>query len=290
MNSGKAAAKATSNALGTLLFRGLGKDSPAKLPLESAGGTQARVRDILAGLKLGFTRQNDFAVRALISEGLPLTLKLVQTVSRIQRKHPAEEAAAARIASRALAAGIDPESPEMDEVWLQILGSSTANDNGSGGSQQGNGQGSKSSQDRPSYQEGELATKLADLCIQAFKKPGMLNFYRPGPLNTAWIHVPFALNLDSVEFSGIFRILYNYCTGITECLAADIKTGAVRRLLCISGQGSSICLRYASTSQDECSALRVLMAREGLNVLVYASLGQLDEALMDMPLEMSAHV
>ena len=250
-----------------------------------------RVQDLLSSLKLKFTAQNEVAVRALMSEGLPLTLKLIQTLGRVQRKHPGEEAASARIASRALAAGIDPESDEMNAFWAQFLVSGTGGESGfgenTGGKQR---QGTNPQAGENSTKEDELASALADVCIQAFKNPGMLEFCRPGPLQKAWVHVPFAFFLDSVEFSGVFRILYNYSSGITECLVADIKTGEARRLLCVSGRDSSICLRYGSDKPEESAAVKASMARQGFDIFVYPSPGQLDDELMDMSLDRAAHV
>ncbi len=276
--------------MSSLASRGLGKETATVLAAESQRGTQAMAQDLLAALKLKPSPQNVLAVRALMSEGLPLTLTLMQILARVQRKFPGEEAAAGRIAARALIAGIDPESADMDELWSQLLvpGSSHQADTGSSGHDTDSRR-KNSPPGGDSAKEGELASKLADLSIQAFKNPGMLNFCRPGPLHKAWVHVPFSFPLDKVEFSGIFRILYNYSTGISECLAADIKTGGTRRLLCVSGRDASICLRFGSDKPEESAAIKASFAREGLEVLVYQSPGQLDDDLMDMAVELASY-
>ncbi len=229
-----------------------------------------RIPGLLLSLGLPDDRSSRIALSALMGEALGLDGERLRQVrlamARPARGGAADGSLAARLAARAIAAGLDP----VGAAFERVLGlcsregsergdgsaadgsegrdpgdgreSDGRRDDGRGGQEPGTGQGSAGSgQGRagapvalevpPDRLVAELASVFPAFLSAALSDPDLAAMARPGPSGKGWLHVPFSLSIDGVAFRGFFRILYDRDARKAERLVADIRSGERRRIL-----------------------------------------------------------
>lgn len=260
------------------------------------------------------------ALSALAGERLPLERQAALGLLRVMAEH-GDDPAAARAAARAMAAGLDPESPALgailsflsendsspasarpdalssslarprDEPGEQGHGRGGGNDAGDGrdasdasderdtGSSQGDcgsdtghggsdrrgkrdGAPSVASAERSAERPVEqLAGLLETLAVAALKDQAYRGLQRPARDGSGWVCLPFSLTFDGMAFHGFFRICYD-STRRVERFVADVRSGGHRRLLELSGSGSSLALRYGAEDEAERAGFMERFSRE----------------------------
>lgn len=97
-----------------------------------------------------------------------------------------------------------------------------------------------------------LESVFMDLSSRAASDPGFAALARRGPDGRGWLCVPYRFSLDAVDFSGFFRIVFNYATSTVERLVAEIDSSGLTRVLDVSlGPGGKPLLRYRPGSPVE---------------------------------------
>ncbi|OHD24709.1 MAG: hypothetical protein A2Y38_05760 [Spirochaetes bacterium GWB1_59_5] len=205
----------------------------------------------------------------MIGERLPLDTRTAQAVRRVVRLHD-DDPAAARIAARALATGLDPEGVAVRKV----LGVLDAPDSGgsegsfSGGSSfSGSSAGEDGDRERrsgitatpletpePSADSAEiqsLVTRLKSAARSAMEDPDLRALAAPSADGAGWACIPFDIPFAGINFHGFFRILYYGTIGSARKLIADIRFGDERRLLELSGSGLNTVASYYADDVHE---------------------------------------
>jgi hypothetical protein len=106
----------------------------------------SRVAELLASLKLPNDGASRAAVAALMGESLPLSDANIKATRRAMARR--EDPESARLAARALAAGLDPEGVGLDTI-LANYGGGREQGQGQGHGQEGGGQGRQPPQPTP---------------------------------------------------------------------------------------------------------------------------------------------
>lgn len=88
-------------------------------------------------------------------------------------------------------------------------------------------------QDEPELREA-LGSFFLDVSSRAAADPGFASLARRGPDGRGWLCVPYRFSLDSVDFSGYFRIVFNYATHRVERLVAEIDSSRLTRVFDVS--------------------------------------------------------
>ena len=250
----------------------------------------ARVDELLATLRLPADRASRMAVAALMAEGSSLDARRVSAVrsaiAGAGRPGGRRETLAARLAARAVAAGLDPDGPVARRVQA-ILGPYGRDESSGGGDLSGgdapgtggyegeggdtgapgghadaggrNGDGRQAGQARirgrvefqvPEEElEAALAGAFAAFTESAARDGDLAAFAAPGPAGRGWMCVPFDLSLDGVDFYGTFHILIENGSGRVESLLADVECGGARRVLVLGKDGST--LVYGADDAEE---------------------------------------
>ncbi|TFG83877.1 MAG: hypothetical protein E4H20_04540 [Spirochaetales bacterium] len=243
----------------------------------SGPALSSRITDLLTSYNLPNDKASYLAVAALMGEGLSLSPENIRILRRTLSK--SVDAERARLAARALAAGLDPEDPLADRILA--VGQGGQGNMGPGGddardrpgdSQERGASKKVAKPDRPGNVEDpddELETALKGAISAALSDGDLRSLAAPGPDGKGWLYAPFELSDGGVDFSGFFRILFNYSSGSTEKLVVDIRSGPSRRLLALSGNGERVSVRLASADERERKAFGVLYPD--------GSIGELDE-------------
>ncbi|HAE20974.1 MAG TPA: hypothetical protein DCG47_01440 [Spirochaetaceae bacterium] len=217
----------------------------------------SRIAELLASLKLPNDAASRIAVAALMGESLPLSDTNIKTMRRAMARR--EDPESARLAARALAAGLDPEGIGIDDILPQY---------GSGhGQQQGQpedgGQGRKPPTSGDA-DEAALEAMLKSAVIAALSSQELRTLAAPNQEGLGWLYAPFDLRAEGFDFCGFFRILYNYFTKSAERLVVDLRDEHSRRLVELHGQGTAKALKFFSDSEPE----RLAVSRLGLGAFI----------------------
>lgn len=237
----------------------------SKIPTSSlapnVGILPGAAAELIVALRLPADSASYAAVSALLGENLPLETRTAQALRRFTRLHN-DDPAAARIAARAMAAGLDTEGAAVQKV-LEILDPA---DSGGTGSSAGHG-GFGNQHDDPGaatpavattvVDEAEmrdLADKLRDAASAAMKDPDLQQMAVRKADGSAWACIPFNIPFAGIIFHGFFRILYYGTVVRAVKLVADIRFGRERRLLELSGAGPDTVMAYHADDERECQA------------------------------------
>jgi len=209
-----------------------------------------------------------------MGEGLRLEPSRIMAVRRAALRHGSDPAAA-RLAARAVAAGIDPESPDLDSV-LRILDSPGGRRGGSDGSGDSGNSGNSDRRTggesaRRSTSEDEaisvaiLSEALMKAAGRAMSDPRLAAMHKPEADGSGWVCAPFELEYGGTEFQGFIRIWY-YSKGgarVAGRMSADIRCGDSRRLLELRGPRSRPDIAYYSDDQRELSTFELEFGGKG---------------------------
>jgi hypothetical protein len=104
--------------------------------------------------------------------------------------------------------------------------------------------------------EKELQKALESIFIhissRAAADPGFAALARKGPNGYGWLCVPYRFSLDGVDFSGYFRIVFNYASRKVERLVAEIDSSGLTRVCDMSwGSTGEPKLRFMPGSSPE---------------------------------------
>lgn len=234
-----------------------------------AGALPGAVAELSAALRLPVDGATFAALSALLGENLPLDAKTAQAVRRVARLHR-DDPAAARIAARALAAGLDPEGATVQKL-LGVLDSADSGGSGApgsdgsapGGSSAGH-DGSRGRHPDPGAVNPEsaaapddadeirnLAAHLKAAALSAMKDPCLRDLAARNADGTGWACVPFDIPFAGINFHGFFRIMYYGTMGHVSKLVADIRFGEERRLLELAGSGPDAVMTYHADDELE---------------------------------------
>jgi len=215
-----------------------------------------------AALRLPADSASFAALSALLGEHLPLDARTAQAIRRFARQHH-DDPGAARVAARAIAAGLDPEGAAVQKV-LGVLDTPDSSDSGnSGGSSPDHGESrGRRSDSRAIHQESVTATADADeiqdlaaslkaAALVAMKDPDLRDLAARNADGTGWVCIPFNIPFAGINFHGFFRILYYGTMRRAKKLVADIRFGTERRLLELSGAGSGALMAYHADDEAE---------------------------------------
>jgi hypothetical protein len=214
-----------------------------------------------------------------MAEYLPVDLPRLRAALSAMRKAEAagkSQSEAARLASRALAAGLDPDDwpPEAVEPPPGGDGQAGSSGGGSGAYGQapgGDGRGAFSRGGRggrevegPSSADG-IAELLKGSAVRALSDGRMRAFAAPNPAGLGWLYAPFDLRELGFEFRGTMRILYNYRIGRGERFVLEAEGMGGPVTLSLSGSGDGLRARAYGLKDAEAKALRRLgvMAEPG---------------------------
>jgi len=97
-----------------------------------------------------------------------------------------------------------------------------------------------------------LGTAFVDLASRAAADPGFASLTRRGPDGRGWLCVPYGFSIDGVDFSGYFRIVFNYTSKRVERLVAEIDSSGLTRIFDVSwGPTGKPQLRFMPGSSSE---------------------------------------
>lgn len=271
-------------AVKTRTLGGSGQNLPTatKLPPEflhsgsmlEADAIPVAARELTAALRLPSDVSSFATLSALIGEGLPLDARTAQVLRRIVRLHH-DDPAAARIAARALAAGLDPEGAAAQKV-LGILDASDSGGSGAAGSDASAAGGSSAGRDgsrgrhpdsgglQPEAlatapdgdQIKSLAASFKAAAQAALKDPDLRDLAARNADGSGWACIPFDIPFAGINFHGFFRILYYGMMAPAIKLVADIRCGGERRLLELTGSGNAAAIAYHADDERERVAFR----------------------------------
>lgn len=244
------------------------------VPLETSLGREglaARLAEHLRSLGFPADGPGSSAARALMAEYLPVDIPRLRAVALAMRKAEAagkNPLEAARLAARALAAGLDPDDwpPEAVEPAASdgdgetelTGGDAGAYGQASGGEGQAAGdQGGQSGRAAEGPVDAdELAELLRRSVALALSDGRMRAFAAPNPAGLGWLYAPFDLGEAGFDFRGTMRILYNYGAGRGERLVVEADGMGGRMTLSLSGSGEALRARAYGLKDAEAKALR----------------------------------
>jgi hypothetical protein len=235
---------------------------------ESAGGAgpartlngiiQGRGAELASSLGMPADRPTFLALAAMLGEHLALASRSASSIRRMVRQNH-DDPAAARIAARALSAGLDPEGQAAGEVIEAIEGFSQATDGKDGGDEAqgyrenrtnaGNPE-AGGTDDDPAALDALLGT-LKEIAEKAVLDDGIALLAAPGPNGGGWVCVPFEVPYRGVDFTGVMRLWYHGGNVRAGRLVADIRIGGERRLLDVREESSGRVIRYHADDNTE---------------------------------------
>ncbi|MBN1519363.1 MAG: hypothetical protein JW923_04650 [Spirochaetales bacterium] len=201
---------------------------------------QSRASEFLVSLGLPDDKASRLALSALMAEGLPLGADQLRAARRAASRRDDPESA--RLAARALAAGLDPDNVPVDLV----LGPPA---DGGGRDGSGKGDGSQAGPDAPDGQDG-LSDALKAAVGAALADASYRALAAPGPDGRGWLYAPFDFGGTGFEFRGFARILFNYVSLTAERMVVELR-GPERRVVELAGSGDTLRLSFLSDSGAE---------------------------------------
>jgi hypothetical protein len=79
-----------------------------------------------------------------------------------------------------------------------------------------------------------LESAFMGFSSRAASDPGFSSLARRGPDGRGWLCVPYQFSVDDVDFSGYFRIVFNYASNKVERLVAEIDSSGQTRFFDVS--------------------------------------------------------
>lgn len=246
--------------------------SPENAPALGREALPARLMEHLRSLGLPADGPGLGAARALMAEYLPVDLPRLRAVVAAMKKAEAagkNPLEAARLAVRALAAGLDPKDwppeavapPGGDGGEDDSSGAGPgAYGQASGGEGRGAGdRGGRSGRDAEASADVDEVSKLLRGCAaRALSDGRMRAFAAPNPAGLGWLYAPFELGEAGFEFRGTMRILFNYRAGRGERLVVEADGMGDPVTLSLSGSGDALRARAYGLKDAEAKALRRL--------------------------------
>lgn len=203
-------------------------------------------------------RTTFLALAALLGERLGFGE--APTLRRIVRSR-GDDPAAARLAARALAAGLDPSAPET----LAIVDSIGARDpvggrpGGRDGREPGGGPRAGEEGHGTAGSEADIVRSAAACLENAAEAAGrdktLASLSRPGTYG-GWSLIPFELSIDETSFAGAARIWYDRPGAPPGRMVVDIRSGGRRNLLDIRQGPSGPRLLFRGDDEGELAAFR----------------------------------
>jgi hypothetical protein len=190
----------------------------------------------------------------MLGERLTLNHQAAFTIRRLVR-FGHDDPAAARLAARALAAGLDPGSDVVEKI-IGSIGDPGRDSYGSGNRENRKreaGDGYRGGTD-PGSETNEVNTLgrvLKKSAAEAVSDDGLAALAAPGPNGDGWVCIPFKVPYHGVDFEGIIRIWYDAGAILAGRLVADIRSGDERRLLDVREEGGGRVLRYHADDMNE---------------------------------------
>ena len=174
---------------------------------------------------------------------------LIRSLSGLSADDPGKEPA--RLAGRQSSrdAGSDP-GKDTDREPGQDSGQDSSDRSSSGSDGHGSGQHNSSGQGGQHHPGGHGAGKyecldevelqqileatFLSLSSRAAADPGFASLARRGPDGRGWLCVPYRFSIDTVDFSGYIRIVFNYTASRVERLVAEIDSSGLTRVFDVS--------------------------------------------------------
>ena len=235
------------------------------------GGLAARAAELCASLRVPADPASAAAIAALMGEGLRLDPARIMAVRRAALRH-ASDPAAARLAARAVSAGLDPESVELDSA-LCVL-DAPAGRRGDADDSDGSGSADRRAGDETplsaaAEEEAASVAFLSEALMKAARRsledPTLAAMSKPDADGSGWACAPFELEYGGTEFHGFIRIWY-YSNGVSRVIvrmAADIRCGGQRRLVELIGPSSAPTIAYYADDDRERRAFEREFSRRG---------------------------
>lgn len=248
---------------------------PEAAPALGREALAARLTEHLRSLGLPADGAGLGAARALMAEYLPVDLPRLRAAASAMRKAEAagkNPSEAARLAARALAAGLDPEDWPPEAVGHagdagDDGGGANSSGAGSGGYGRGDGGAGRGAGDQDSRrghgavgpaEADALAELLSASAARALSEGRMRAFAAPNPAGLGWLYAPFDLREAGFEFRGTMRILYNYRVGRGERLVLEADGQGRPWSISLSGSGDKLAAKAYGLKDAEAKALRRL--------------------------------
>jgi len=232
------------------------------------GGLAARTAELCASLRVPADPASAAAIAALMGEGLRLDPARIMAVRRAALRH-ASDPAAARLAARAVSAGLDPESVELDSA-LCVLDAPAGRRDGSDGSGSADRRaGDETPLSAAAEEEAASVAFLSEALMKAARRsleePTLAAMSKPDADGSGWACAPFELEYGGTEFHGFLRIWY-YSNGMSRIvgrMSADIRCCGSRRLLELRGPRTSPDIAYYADDPRERAAFELEFGRRG---------------------------
>lgn len=243
--------------------------SPEIPPALGREALPARLTEHLRSLGLAADGPGLIAARALMAEYLPIDLTRLRALAPAMKRAEAAGKSpldAARLAARALAAGLDPDDWPPEALEPPPGGDGQAGSSGGGGGAHGqapgwDGRGAGGRSGRAAVGPAEadrLAELLRGCAARSLSDGRMRAFAAPNPAGLGWLYAPFELGEAGFEFRGTMRILYNYRTGRGERLVVEADGMGDPVTISLSGLGDALRARAYGLKDAEAKALRRL--------------------------------
>ncbi|MBN2874686.1 MAG: hypothetical protein JXM71_06285 [Spirochaetales bacterium] len=248
------------------------------VPAPALTVASARAAEACATLRLPADADSLLVLSAMLGENLRLDASAAVTLRRVLRLRDGNPAAA-RIAARALAAGLDPEGTEASSLLDAVLGvcEGGGERRGQSGEQErrepdppprrrGADEAHKTSDQHESHDPGEpgavddIARALRSEA-QAAKNRYELPTFATAGIEGGWLCFPFEIRIADVDFNGFMRVLYHSGNNKAQKLVADVRFGDQRRLIELHPAG----MRYHT---DDPAERERFMATFGASMMV----------------------
>jgi hypothetical protein len=231
----------------------------------------------MLGEHLALTRQSAMSIRSLVKLG-----------------H--DDPATARIAARALAAGLDPGSDMVERVIESIADTDKdpqgfdGSSNGKGDRKQETDKGFRGVADTGDETQSvlTLSNVLKTLATGAGMSDDLASLAAPGPYGGGWVCIPFKVPYNGVDFAGIMRVWYDAGSVKAGRLVADIRSGGERRLLDVREEASGRVLRYHADDMKERKAFSEAFSGFGRVMTGDLESGDLEELQQNLKVERDA--
>ena len=268
-----------------------------QFPANNTAGSaiSAKGAELAASLGLPADRPAFLALAAMLGEHLALTHQTAVSIRR-RAKLGYDDPLAARLAARALAAGLDPDCDAVGKA-LESIDDSGRDPHGSDGSSGGRGD-RKHETDEESRGRADaggetralrtIGDALKALAVEAGLDDGLASLAAPGPDGDAWVCVPFNVPYRGVDFAGIMRIWYDASSVRAGRLVADIRSGDGRRLLDVREESGGRVLRYHADDMNERKAFAEAFSAFGTVITDDLESGDLAELRLGLKVDRGA--
>ncbi len=259
------------------------------------GFMHAKGTELASSLGLPADRSAFLALAAMLGELLALTPQSAMSIRRLVKLNN-DDPVAARLAARAIAVGLDPDSDLVGRVIESIADSDNEPQDFEGGS---NGLGDHKQESDSGFQGfvdpylevqaiHTLSEVLENCAMDAALNGDFASLTSPGPNGGGWVCIPFKVPYNGVDFAGIMRVWYD--TGAVRAgrLVADIRSGGQRRLLDVREEAIGRVLRYHADDIKERIAFSEAFSGFGKVITGDLESGDLEELQQSLKVERDA--